>query len=68
MLRRDYDIMEKRPDGSLLRRQRVTSKHAVRRKLHELAEKSESEFIVIDVQTGEPLFMAVAGGREMSGV
>ena len=61
MLRRDYDIFEKLPNGSSVCLARVTGKHDARRKLHELAEHSEHEFVAIDVRTGQPLREVVTG-------
>jgi hypothetical protein len=52
MLRRDYDIFEKLPNGSSVCVGRVTGKHDARRKLYELAEQSQHEFVAVDVRTG----------------
>ena len=55
MLRREYDIFENLPDGSLVCRCRATGKHDAKRKLHEFAEHSEHKFVAVDVRTGQPL-------------
>ena len=54
-MRRDYDIFEKFPDGSTLWRVCVRGQFEVKRKVQELAELSENEFIAIDIQAGELL-------------
>ena len=54
-MRRDYDVFEKFPDGSTLWRACVTGRYEAQRKIHELAENSESEFFLIDIQAGQHL-------------
>ena len=50
MLRRDYDIFEKFPDGSTLWRACVRGQFEAQRKINELAERSENKFYMIDIQ------------------
>lgn len=50
MIRREYDIFEKFPDGSPLWRACVSGRYAAQRKMQELAEFSNNEFFVIDIQ------------------
>jgi hypothetical protein len=52
---RDFDIFEKFPDGSTIWRACVFGQFEATRKLQELAEHSQNEFIAIDIQAGEPL-------------
>jgi hypothetical protein len=52
---RDFDIFEKFPDGSTIWRACVFGQFEAARKLQELAEHSQNEFIAIDIQAGEPL-------------
>jgi hypothetical protein len=52
---RDFDIFEKFPDGTAVWRTFVTGQFEGERKLQELAEYSNNEFVVIDIQTSEPL-------------
>jgi hypothetical protein len=54
-MRRDYDIFEKFPDGSTLWRECVFGRYEAHRKMQELAEFSENEFFMIDIQTAELL-------------
>jgi len=54
-MRRDYDIFEKFPDGSTLWRACVAGRYEAQRKVAELAEHSENEFFVIDIQAGRSL-------------
>ena len=51
-MRRNYDVFEKFPDGSTLWRECVAGRYEAQRKMHELAENSESEFFLIDIQAG----------------
>jgi hypothetical protein len=53
VVRRDYDIFEKFPDGSTLWRACVSGRYAVQRKMQELAEFSDNDFFVIDIQSTE---------------
>ncbi len=53
-MRRDYDIFEKFPDGSTIWRACVHGQFEAIRKVQELAELSENEFMVIGFQ-GEDL-------------
>lgn len=50
MIRRDYDIFEKFPDGSTLWRACIHGRFEAQRKINELAERSENEFYMIDIQ------------------
>ena len=54
-MRRDYDIFEKFPDGSSVWRACVSGQYEAQRKIQELAESSENEFFVIDIQTENDL-------------
>ncbi len=58
MALRNFDIYEKFPDGSLTWRTRVFGRFQAERKLQELAEHSENEFLAVDIQAGEPWTMA----------
>jgi len=48
--RRDFDIFEKFPDGSTLWKACVRGRFEAQRKLDELAERSENQFFMIDIQ------------------
>jgi hypothetical protein len=50
-MRHDYDVFEKFPDGSTLWRACVAGQYEARRKMNELAEYSDNEFFLIDIQT-----------------
>jgi hypothetical protein len=52
---RNFDIIEKAPDGSKIWRTCVFGQFEAERKLQELAEHSKNEFLAIDIQSGEPL-------------
>jgi hypothetical protein len=54
-MRHDYDVFEKFPDGSTLWHACVAGRYEAQRKIHELAENSENEFFLIDIQAGQPL-------------
>jgi hypothetical protein len=54
----NFDIFEKLPDGSLIWRTCVSGQFEAERKLRELNERSNSEFLAIDIQSGKPLPMA----------
>jgi hypothetical protein len=47
-MRRNYDIFEKFRDGSITWRASVSGKFEAKRKIQELMELSENEFVVID--------------------
>jgi hypothetical protein len=53
VIRRDYDIFEKFPDGSTLWRACVSGRYAAQRKMQEMGEYSNNEFFVIDIQATE---------------
>jgi hypothetical protein len=55
MVLRNFDIFEKAPDGSMIWRTCVFGKFEAERKLHELAEQSQNQFLAVDIETGEPL-------------
>jgi hypothetical protein len=55
---RKFDIFEKFPDGSLTWRPCVLGRFQAKRKLQELAEHSENEFLAVDILDGEPWPMA----------
>ena len=61
-MRRDYDIFEKLPDGSLMWRLCVSGSYDAERKLQDLAEHSENEFFAIDVLAGDLLPFILAHG------
>lgn len=52
---RNFDIIEKFPDGSMIWRTCVFGQFEAERKLQELAEHSKNEFLAVDVASGEPL-------------
>lgn len=52
---RNFDIFEKSPDGSMTWRTCVFGKFEAERKLHELNEHSNNEFLAIEIQSGERL-------------
>jgi len=52
---RNFDIIEKFPDGSMIWRTCVFGQFEAERKLQELAEHSKNEFLAIDIESGEPL-------------
>ena len=54
-MRRGYDVFEKFPDGSTLWRACIAGRYEAQRKTHELAENSENEFFLIDIQAGHHL-------------
>ena len=47
-MRRNYDIFEKFRDGSIVWRASIRGKFEAKRKIQELMELSENEFVVID--------------------
>jgi hypothetical protein len=49
-MRRDFDIFEKFHDGSILWRACARGRYEATRKMQELAEHSDNEFVVIDIQ------------------
>jgi hypothetical protein len=49
-MRRDFDIFEKFSDGSTLWKACVRGRFDAQRKMNELAELSENEFYMIDIQ------------------
>jgi hypothetical protein len=55
MMRRDYDIFEKFSDGCTLWRACVSGRYEAHRKMQELAELSENDFFLIDIQATELL-------------
>jgi hypothetical protein len=59
MILRNFDIFEKFPNGSMTWRTCVFGKFEVERKLHELTEHSNNEFLAIDIQSGERLSIGV---------
>jgi hypothetical protein len=52
-MRRDYDIFEKFQDGQLIRRASVFGEFEAKRKMHELMELSENEFVAIEISAGD---------------
>jgi hypothetical protein len=53
----DFDIFEKLPDGTMVWRTFVCGRFEVERTLQELAERSNNEFLAIEIQSGKPLPM-----------
>jgi hypothetical protein len=51
---RSFDIIEKFPDGLRIWRPCVFGQFEAERKLQELAEHSEDEFLAVDILDGEP--------------
>ncbi len=49
-MRRDFDIFEKFSDGSTLWKACIRGRFEAQRKMNELAERSENEFFMIDIQ------------------
>ena len=54
MMPRNFDIFEKFPDGSITWRACAFGQFEAERKLQELAEHSENEFLAVDILAGEP--------------
>jgi hypothetical protein len=52
---REFDILERFPDGSTVWRASVFGRFETARKLQELSEHSDNEFLAIDVRAGEPV-------------
>jgi hypothetical protein len=52
---RNFDIIEKLPDGSMIWRACVFGQFEAERKLQELAEHSKNQFLAVDIGSGEPL-------------
>jgi hypothetical protein len=52
-MRREYDVFEKFHDGSTLWRACVAGRFEAQRKMDELAERSQSEFFLIDIKAGQ---------------
>jgi hypothetical protein len=65
-MRRDYDIFEKFHDGSTLWRCWIRGQHEAKRKMQELAEHSENEFVLIDIQAETFLPITVKAVRTNS--
>jgi hypothetical protein len=65
-MRRDYDIFEKFADGSTLWRCWIRGQHEAKRKIQELAEHSENEFVLIDIQAETFLPVTVKAVRTNS--
>jgi hypothetical protein len=54
---RNFDIIEKFSDGSMMWRACVFGQFEAERKLQELAEHSKNQFLAVDIESGEPLPM-----------
>jgi len=65
-MRRDYDIFEKFDDGSTLWRYWIRGQHEAKRKMQELAEHSENEFVLVDIQAETFLPVTVKAVRTNS--
>jgi hypothetical protein len=59
MILRNFDIFEKFPNGSIAWRTCVFGRYEAERKLHELTEHSNNEFVAIDIQSGDRLSIGV---------
>ena len=55
MLRRDYEIFEKFPNGATVSRAHVNGWYKAQRKFHELVEHSTNEFFAVDSATKKVL-------------
>jgi hypothetical protein len=65
-MRRDFDIFEKFKDGSTIWRACVRGRFEAKRKMQELAEHSDNEFLVIDILAGHFLPVKVKAVRNDS--
>jgi hypothetical protein len=63
---RDFDIFEKFPDGSKIWRTCVSGQFEADRKIQELAEHSNNEFVAIDIQAWDPSSVIVGPHRSQS--
>jgi hypothetical protein len=52
---RNFDIIEKFSDGSMMWRACVFGQFEADRKLQELGEHSKNLFLAVDIESGEPL-------------
>jgi hypothetical protein len=52
-MRHDYEIFEKFADGSTIWRAVVSGRFDAQRKIQELSERSQNEFVAIDVKAGK---------------
>jgi hypothetical protein len=52
MKRHDVDIFEKLADGTCIWRTCASGELDAQRKLHNLADNSENEFFLVDIETG----------------
>jgi hypothetical protein len=55
MMERNFDVLEKLPDGSTIWRTCASGQTDAQQKLQDLAQHSENEFYSIDIETGELL-------------
>jgi hypothetical protein len=60
MMRHDFDLFEKLPDGSSIWRTCVSGRFEAQQRLQNLADHSENEFYSIDIETGELLHFNLA--------
>jgi hypothetical protein len=51
MMKHQYDIFEKFPDGSTLWRAFVSGRFEAWRRVQELEERSENDFVILDIQS-----------------
>jgi hypothetical protein len=65
-MRRDFEIFERFPDGSTLWKCCVRGRFEAKRKMQELAEVSENEFLMIDIQADESLPMPAPNAASAS--
>ena len=55
---RDFDVFEVFPDGTSIWRACVSGQFAAERKLQELAEHSDNQFLAVDARSGARLAIA----------
>ena len=65
-MRREFDIFEKFHDGSTIWRACMRGRFEAMRKMQELAEHSDNEFLVIDIQCEHFLPVTVKAVRNES--
>jgi hypothetical protein len=63
---REFDIFEKFTDGSTIWRTCVSGQFEANRKVQELSEHSDNEFLAIDIHAGDPSPVTVAPHKARS--
>src|SRR6266481_9063722 len=53
IMRREYDVFERFPDGSSIWRATVSGRFETQRKIQEFAEHSQNNFFTIEIEAGE---------------